>query len=183
MLMPNEVPGMWRRLIALVLDLLVLSLANVALSGALREITAAPIAVIVADYFIMLVYSVVFLSQRGQTVGKMLMGLRVISPGGGAVTQQQAFIRSLVKWTPIFTILILQAALAPPAAGPEQAATRITEAPVEQAEVAPETVLPAMAVSFVGMIIALILILITRRHPDRQAPHDRVSDTFVTRLP
>ena len=173
MLMPNEVPGMWRRMIALVLDLLVLSLANVALSGALREVTAAPVAVIVADYFIMLVYAVVLLSQRGQTVGKMLTGLRVISPGGGAVTQPQAFIRALVKWTPVFGILVLQSVLAPPAA----------EVTMEQAPVDPAAALPAAAISLVGVIVALILILITRRHPDRQAPHDRVSDTFVTRLP
>ena len=171
MLMPNEIPGMGRRLVALFVDLLMLVLAYVPLSLALREMTPSPVAVLIFVYFISLVYSTVFLNRRGQTPGKVMTSLRVISAKGGVVTQRQAFVRALVKWTPILGILILQAFMAPP---------------VDLQQVAQEAQpvdMGGVVVEVVGLVVWVSLSVITRRHLDRQAPHDRIAHTLVMRLP
>ena len=174
MLMQNEIPGMGRRLAGLIVDLLMLLLAHVPISLALREMTPSPVVVLVLDYCILLVYSTVFLSRRGQTPGKVMTSLRVISADGGAVTQQQAFIRALVKWTPVLGGVVLQALIAPPDLHPRQAAPG-----ADPGGMGPQVAL----VEVIQLGIWLALILITRRHPDRQAPHDRVAATLVMRLP
>ena len=175
MLMQNEIPGMGRRLVGLVVDLFMLLLAHVPISLALREMTPSPVAVLVLDYCILLVYSTVFLSRRGQTPGKVMTSLRVISADGGVVTQQQAFIRALVKWTPILGVVVLQALIAPPSLDLQVA----PEPDVGLGDVG----LKGALVEVIQLGIWLALVLITRRHPDRQAPHDRVAATLVMRLP
>ncbi len=175
MLMQDEIPGMGRRLVALLVDLLMLVLAYVPLSLALREMTPSPVAALVLVYFTSLVYSTVFLNRRGQTPGKVMASLRVISADGGVVTQRQAFIRTLVKWTPMFGILALLGVLAPSPADLQQ---MVSDPAAQQVDVN----LKGVLVEGIGLVIGLVLLVITRRHPDRQAPHDRIAHTLVMRL-
>ena len=113
MLMQDEMAGLGRRFLALVIDMLMLKLLDLPLSRALREVTPSPIAALVLEYGITLVYCTVFLVRRGQTPGKIMLSLRVISVVGGGIGQARAFVRSTVKWTPVFVFLIALSALNP----------------------------------------------------------------------
>jgi uncharacterized RDD family membrane protein YckC len=182
MLMPNEIPGMGRRLLAVILDLLLLSLATTPLAPRLREITPEPAAILVLNFVLALLYSTFLLTARGQTIGKMVAGLKVIGTDGGSVTQVQAFLRSLLKWTPIFGMLILQAGLAPLPTVPSGTVPKPPGLP-QPADIEPATALASSAVSVLGLSVLLLLFVLTKRHPDRRAPHDRAVHTLVMRLP
>ena len=113
MLMQDEMAGLGRRLLAVVIDMLMLKLLDLPLSRILREVTPSPIAALVLEYGITLVYCTIFLARRGQTPGKIMTSLRVISVDGGAIGRARAFVRSTVKWTPVFAILIVLSVLNP----------------------------------------------------------------------
>ncbi|MDP6776926.1 MAG: RDD family protein [Candidatus Latescibacteria bacterium] len=174
--MGNEVAGMGRRVVALFADLFALALLNVPLSLAFRDMTLTPLSERLIAYAAMLIYATAFVSKTGQTPGKMIMRLRVISAEGGLVTQGQALVRALVKWTPIMGILALLAALSPPPEAVQQMSGE-SSAPPQPGSTA------AGVVSLAAIGIWLVLYAVTRRHPDRQAPHDRVAGTHVMRLP
>ena len=59
---------------------------------------------------------------------------------------------------------------------PEGATVEAVEAMLEQAVV-------SMIVLLLGLIAGLFLMVSAKRHPDGQAVHDRVADTYVIRLP
>lgn len=179
--MPNEVAGLGRRMAALLVDLLMLKLADLPLSRMLREVTPSPVAVLALEFAIVLVYATVFINRRGQTPGKIMTGLRVISADGGMVTQGQAFVRALVKWTPIFGALILLAALNPLPADPHQVALD-PERVMAPPEVDPNRAMAASIVAYAAVALGFVLAWIARRHPDRQALHDRIAGTLVMRI-
>ena len=117
--MRNELVGMWRRMAALVIDGIMLILASIPLSLIIREMTLSQVAIWLLLLGIMIIYSTVFITRRGQTPGKVMMMLRVISEKGGAVTQRQALIRSAVKWVPVFSVFILLATVSTPPPNPQ----------------------------------------------------------------
>ena len=80
--MQSEVSGMGRRILALLVDLFMLKLADIPLSRTLREMTPSPLVVLVFEFCILLIYSTVFVSRRGQTPGKIMASLRIISADG-----------------------------------------------------------------------------------------------------
>ncbi len=181
MLMQDEMAGLGKRFLALVIDMLMLKLLDLPLSRALREVTPSPIAALVLEYGITLVYCTVFLARRGQTPGKIMMSLRVISADGGAVGRTLALVRSTVKWTPVFGFVIVLSALNP-YADPHQVALG-----AERVLTPPENVdagsLHAWSIIFYsGWLLGFVLVWITRRHPDRQALHDRLAGTLVMRV-
>jgi len=173
--MQNEVPGVGRRMVALVLDLVILVLVNQPLSLGLREITQSRELLFVANFGILLLYSTIFLSRRGQTPGKIMASLRVIDAGGGAVTQRQALVRSIVKWTPVFGILILPIVMFPAPELIEGIQPGDDSAALEQLS-------GSMTVFLFGFAIWLYLLARTRKHPDGQSIHDRIADTLVIRV-
>ena len=64
MLMQDEMAGLGRRLLAVVIDMLMLKLLDLPLSRILREVTPSPIAALVLEYGITLVYCTIFLARR-----------------------------------------------------------------------------------------------------------------------
>lgn len=172
MLMQNEIVGLFQRLFALIIDGVMLFLASIPIWLTIREMTPSPMLDSVILYFTALLYSTIFLSKRGQTPGKIMTTLRIMSADGGVVTQRQAFLRSLVKWTPIFGILFLLAALTPATPVPDPSPIGSDGLPSSSAGV----------VFLLGLVLAVVLVIITRIHPDRQALHDRIADTLVIRL-
>lgn len=175
MLMGNEIAGMGRRVVALFIDLFALALLNVPLSLAFKDMTLSPLSERLIAYFAMLIYATAFVSRTGQTPGKMIARLRVISERGGGVTQGQALVRALLKWTPIMGILIVLAGLSPPPGGVQMSdGVAVTEQPAGVA---------AGVVTLLALAMWFVVFAVTRRHPDRQAPHDRVAGTHVMRLP
>jgi len=180
MLMRNEMAGLGRRGIAVVVDLMAVSL----LAGiALREMALPPLGMEVVRHSMMLIYSTVFLSQWGQTPGKMLMRLRVMGSEAGTVIPRQAFLRALVKWTPIFVVFALLMVLMP---FPTDLQQRVPELADEQAEplaMDSGSTVGGHMVAIAGVALVFFLILVTRRHPDRQALHDRAANTYVVAMP
>lgn len=177
MLMQSEVAGVGRRLVALVVDLMMLTLASIPLQMGLREVTFSPVVLVILLYLVMLCYSTIFLSGRGQTPGKIMASLRVISLDGSMVDQRQAFVRSVVKWTPIFGFWIIFIWMGSVFGNPEAMVQRsVGEKVVLEQEFFSSGVL------LMGVIVGLFLIVKTRRHPEGQAFHDWTGGTCVIRV-
>jgi len=102
-----------RRAVALMVDNLLLSLpliigvivllvGNTLTAQQLSEeaaggIFAVQILVSVGFLFLGIVYEGVMLSRRGQTVGKKMLGIKVVTPEGNDLTTKQAWMRSVVR--------------------------------------------------------------------------------------
>ena len=177
MLMQEEIVGLFRRLVALMIDCVMLHLVYIPIWLAIREMTPSPVAVWVLAYITALLYSTIFLGKCGRTPGKIMTSLRVIGADGGVLTQRQTFLRSLIKWTPIFAILVLAAALTPV---PTTSPPSVPDTPSIGPDASPAA--SAAVVSLVGLAVAVVLMGLARSHPDRQALHDRIAGTYVIRL-
>ena len=174
MLMQSEIAGMGRRLLATVLDFVILHLA---LTVVLRNMLLSPAGVWMVDFILIVVYSAVFLGITGQTPGKMLLGLRVIDAHGGGLDYGQTFRRAVVKWSPVFMLFIVMALLTP---------EELYQGPVDgevmdAVEVDAQSVLASSIAMVIGTVGWLVLIYLARRHPDGQGIHDRVAETYVIR--
>ena len=176
MLMQDEIPGLGRRCTSVLIDFIMLELAMWPLGLAIRELTPSAALLRLLQFVIAIFYSSVFLAERGQTPGKIMASLRTISSDGGALNQRQALVRSTIKWGWIFLPLIAMALLLGPL--PTNVQKIGTEAPLVTPELDP-------MIGVVGVLtIALwfVLIAVTRSHRNRQASHDRVSETVVMRV-
>ncbi len=165
MLMQSEIAGVGRRLLATVLDLVILHFFLLVVT---RGMVLPPVGMWVMEFVFAVCYSGLFLGLRGQTPGKMALGLRVIGAGEGILMYAQTFKRSFVKWIAIFCVFVFQALLMP----------SDLQEPVAQ----DVRVLGSSVVMLVGTIGWLWLVHTTRRHPDGQAWHDRLAKTFVVKL-
>lgn len=96
--------GFWRRLLAVILDGIVVSIpANIfaAILGSGLIVTDGGIhfrfgSGLQAIFFI--VYEALLIAYwNGQTIGKKAMGIRVVSKGGAPVSVGMAFVRSIMK--------------------------------------------------------------------------------------
>lgn len=174
MLMQSEIAGIGRRLLAAVLDFLILHLV---LTVVLRNMQLSPEGVWMADFIFMVIYSAIFLGIRGQTPGKMLLGLRVIDAHGGGLNYVQTFRRAVVKWSPVFVLFIVMALLTP-----EELYQRPADGDVvDTVEVDEQSAMASSTVMVIGTVGWIVLIHMARRHPDGQGIHDRVAETYVIR--
>ena len=180
MLMASEIPGMGRRLAAMVIDLAVLKLLEAPIAKAVRTVSPEPVALVVMEYVVVLAYAAILLRRRGQTVGKMLTKLRVVSTLEGGLGIGQILGRSIAKWTPIFAFLAMLAVSmpAPPNVFGESADVSLQQLPPEEAGGISDL---AVWLSYVGLLLGLGLFLVAKRHPDRLAVHDRIARTAVIR--
>ena len=175
MLMRDEMAGIGRRVVALLVDVIMLELAMIPLALGLREMTPSPVSVRVLELAVAVVYSTVFLTGRGQTPGKTLAALRIIGPDGGNGTQAQAVKRSLIKWTIVFLPMIAMTAIAP-------FPTNVQYVTIDAPAVA-EAIHPLAAViPIIALALWMGMMLYTRRHPDGQAPHDAAAGPYVMRV-
>lgn len=170
--MQNEMAGIGRRLTAVLIDFIMLELAMWPLGLAIRELTPSAATLRLLQFVIAIMYSTVFLGERGQTPGKIMVSLRMLSSDGSAVNPRQALVRSTLKWGFIFVPIIW---LASQVTLPTNVQRISTEAPVELPPL-PEIVPVLM---FLFFCLFVILIIVTRRARDRQAPHDRLAGTIV----
>lgn len=174
MLMQSEIAGMGRRLLATVLDFLILHLV---LTVVLRNMQLSPEGVWLVDFIFLVLYSAVFVGIRGQTPGKMLLGLRVIDAQGGGLDYGQTFRRAVVKWAPVFVLFIVMALLTPE----ELYQHPVDGERVEMVEVEAQSAMASSTVMVIGTVGWIVLIHLARRHPDGQGIHDRVAETYVIR--
>ena len=174
MLMQSEIAGIGRRLLATVLDFLILHLV---LTVVLRNMLLSPAGVWMVDFIFIVIYSAIFVGVMGQTPGKMLLGLRVIDAQGGGLNYVQTFRRAVVKWAPVFVLFIVMALLTP-----EELYQRPTDGEVmDTVEVDAQSAVASSTAMVIGTVVWVVLIHIARRHPDGQGIHDRVAETFVIR--
>ena len=176
MLMQNEVAGAWRRLAAVALDFVLLHLA---LTIVTRDMMLSPVGIWALDFVFAVFYSSIFLGLRGQTPGKMALRLRVIGTGDRMLSYGQTFKRSALKWAPIFSVFVLLSVLMPD----ELQSQLQQESAVEPIEIDPRAALGSSVVVVVGAVGWLWLVHSARRHPDGQALHDRVAETYVIKMP
>ena len=174
MLMQSEIAGMGRRLLATVLDFVILHLA---LTVVLRNMLLPPAGVWMVDFIFIVVYSAMFLGITGQTPGKMLLGLRVIDAHGGGLNYVQTFQRAVVKWAPVFVLFIVMAMLTPEEVYQGPAAGEV----MDTVEVDAQSALFSSVAMVIGTVGWLVLIYVARRHPDGQGIHDRAAETYVIR--
>ena len=172
MLMQSEIAGVGRRLLATVLDFLILHLV---LTVVLRNMLLPPAGVWMVDFIFIVVYSAIFLGLMGQTPGKMLLGLRVIDAQGGGLSYGQTFQRAVVKWAPVFVLFIVMALLTPE----ELYQGPVDGEVVDTVEVDEQWALFSSTAMVIGMVGWVVLIHMARRHPDGQGIHDRVAGTYV----
>ncbi|MDP6040910.1 MAG: RDD family protein [Candidatus Latescibacteria bacterium] len=172
MLMQSEIAGVGRRLLATVLDVIILHLA---LSVVTRNMLLSPAGIWVVDFIIAVVYSAMFLGLKGQTPGKMVLGLRVIDVNGGALDYVQTFRRSIIKWLPVFGLFVVMALVVPEELQKRPASGEM----IDTVEIDAQSATLSSVVMVVGTIGWLVLIHLARRHPDGQGMHDRVAGTFV----
>ena len=166
--MQNEMAGIGRRLTAVLIDFIMLELAMWPLGLAIRELTPSAATLRLLQFVIAVMYSTVFLGERGQTP----VSLRMLSSDGSAVNPRQAVVRSILKWGFIFVPIIWLASLVTLPTNVQRIAT---EAPIELPPL-PEIVPVLM---FVFFCLFVVLVIVTRRARDRQAPHDRLAGTIV----
>jgi uncharacterized RDD family membrane protein YckC len=76
------------------------------LQGSVQAIVQRVMIVSVVNNVVWLLYSVVFVGWRGQTPGKMLLGLKIIRVDGGEVDYVKAFIRWIGYWLSTFILFI-----------------------------------------------------------------------------
>ena len=172
MLMQSEIAGVGRRLLATVLDFLILHLV---LTVVLRNMLLPPAGVWMVDFIFIVVYSAIFLGLMGQTPGKRLLGLRVIDARGGGLNYGQTFQRAVVKWAPVFVLFIVMALLTPE----ELYRGPVDGEVVDTVEVDAQSAMASSTAMVIGMVGWVVLIHLARRHPDGQGIHDRVAGTYV----
>jgi uncharacterized RDD family membrane protein YckC len=174
--MRDEMAGVGRRVGAVLIDFVMLELAMWPLGLAIRELTPSPAALRLLQFTIAVMYSSVFLGERGQTPGKIMVALRVISADGGAMNPRQAFVRSLAKWGAVFTPLIAISAMVTLPTNVQNIGTQAPLVPMEVPDLVP-------IIGFLAFCLWFVLIVVTRRHENGQAPHDRLTATTVMRIP
>ena len=121
------------------------------------------------------VYSAMFVGLKGQTPGKMVLGLQVIDSKGRGLDYVQTFRRAIVKWAPVFVLFIVMALLMPEELQQRPAGEEL----IETVDVDAQSAMGSSVVMVIGTFGWLMLIRLARRHPDGQGIHDRVADTFV----
>lgn len=172
--MQSEIAGIGRRLLATVLDFLILHLV---LTVVLRNMLLSPAGVWMVDFIFIVIYSAIFVGVMGQTPGKMLLGLRVIDAQGGGLNYVQTFRRAVVKWAPVFVLFIVMALLTPEELYQSPADGEV----MDTVEVDAQSAVASSTAMVIGTVVWVVLIHIARRHPDGQGIHDRVAETFVIR--
>jgi len=95
--------GFWRRFFGLIIDLILLGIVNGILRSALNSGASSGLGTVIgALYFTLLIGS-----SRGQTVGQMALGIRVIDFNtGGPIGYGRAFIRWLVSIVSFICLLL-----------------------------------------------------------------------------
>ena len=177
MLMQSEIAGMGRRVLATVLDFVILMVALLVMTRNMSPLSHPAIWWVLV-FAIAVVYSALFGVRMGRTPGKMALGLRVIDGDGGGLDYAQMFRRAALKWSPIFALFIAMALLTPEALYPRPA----NDEGVNTVEVEAEQALASSAVMMIGTVGWLVLIHLARRHPDGQGLHDRAARTYVIEM-
>lgn len=121
----GELAGFWRRLVALIIDAVVLWIVNAIVGGILGVIfgvgfaisnggmyystgTGASNVISLVQFLIILAYFGALWSYRGQSLGDMALGIRVVRTDGSQIGFGRGVARALALWLS-FAIIIIPA--------------------------------------------------------------------------
>lgn len=95
--------GFWRRVGANLLDGVILDIVLIPLALLLKS----PILTNVLPLVISLIYIVALEATRGATLGKMMLGMRVVKVDGSPIGWSEALTRNLLLWVEGLTLYIV----------------------------------------------------------------------------
>ena len=90
----GEPMGFWIRVLAFLIDMLVVGLAQGVLAALL--VPVSPVGGLVAVYLVSPLYFVLFTGFKGQTLGKMALGVRIVNVSGEAPGFWRAVLREII---------------------------------------------------------------------------------------
>jgi len=102
-----EQKGVWIRVGGVVVDLIVLSILDLAIRYTIGRVVDLPTYIVLLYGFI---YFVGFWSWRGQTPGKMLIGAKIVRTDGTRLDIGRAILRYPFYFVPIYTPIVFVAA-------------------------------------------------------------------------
>jgi len=164
-----KIAGFWRRLLALFIDGVLLAILGMAIGSiAFRQVVEMGQSGRLIGAAITLAYYG-FLNSGwggGATLGKRMLGLRVVRRDGQTIGLFRSLLRTIVFWTPFYLDNVYFPSF------------RIPGFPADPHIATAFAVLDAIVV-FVGMFLIFYLYLFNRR--TRQTLHDLIAGTFVVR--
>src|SRR5688572_33021512 len=96
-----EPVGVGRRAVAVIIDSILLFVVGYAVAAFTGGTTASGFNIQGAPFFLWLVislaYYIVLEATRGATIGKQVMGLKVVKEGGEAIDWQAAIVRNVLR--------------------------------------------------------------------------------------
>jgi uncharacterized RDD family membrane protein YckC len=96
--------GFWRRFAALIVDVLVLAIPTIIIYAVVDDSATSNL---LQNLISLVYYTVLEGGPRGQTVGKMALGIRVIDfNSGGSIGYGRALVRNLVRYVSGLVILL-----------------------------------------------------------------------------
>lgn len=96
----------WRRAVAVIIDIVLIAIVNGAISGVLSRAGLAVLGGVVA-LAISFGYYIYLEGNYGQTIGKMALGVVVVTEDGGPIDYRPAAIRTVLRIVDILPFLYL----------------------------------------------------------------------------
>lgn len=107
----GQLAGFWRRLGALIVDLLLIGISSGVISFVITvpggmDVSARNNVSAVVQIVVAVVYLGYLWSSRGESIGYMAFGIRVVKSGGGPLTLGTAVVRALALVASLYLCLI-----------------------------------------------------------------------------
>lgn len=96
----------WRRAVAVIIDIVLIGIVNGAISGVLSRAGLAVLGGVIA-LAISFGYYIYLEGNYGQTIGKMALGIVVVTEDGGPIDYRPAAIRTLLRIVDVLPVLYL----------------------------------------------------------------------------
>lgn len=96
----------WRRIVAVIIDIILIGVVTSALSGLLGRSRVATIGSLFA-LLISFGYYIYLEGNYGQTIGKMALGIVVVTDDGGPIDYREAAIRTVLRIVDALPVLYL----------------------------------------------------------------------------
>ena len=167
--------GFWRRMIAMLVDFVVLTPIMVALFAAEGLSRPAAIASHLVYTALAATYPVYFLSRWGQTIGKWVAGIKVLRLDGGPLSPAHAWRRSSVEIVLMVVYLVLTIYTVATWTGPEWSSMNWFDRRGEMTQRTPAFWIYDLTSETWGWSELVVLLFNTKR----RAVHDFIAGTIV----
>lgn len=160
-----EYAGFFRRVIAYIIDLIILAIIN----QIIKLATGAGAVYTIAMVIVAIAYFTIMESSKFQaTLGKMALGIKITDENGGRISITTSLLRYIVFQ--ILTIVSQLLVLTEPT---------IKIDPNNIQQLSKIYTMPSSIVSFVGIVYDIILLITILSSEANQGLHDRIAKTYV----